>query len=176
MMYLTERSENHASKRRFCGPSQGNFRKPCHKEALLRRILRKLPKNTAQTGTPAAYRTEDSAQGTAKRTICGSVCGRLRETNRFETTARSVMRKVPSNGAPQRQSVARRTEGSEKHTKEESRNGISYGSFRKTSHKQSAKQHFQAPIGAEYGGQRRSYPQIPNRDCTTFDTLLPSKA
>ena len=62
MVYLTERSENHASKRRFCGPSQGNFRKPCHKEALLRRILRKLPKNKPQTkrktALPSAHRRQ----------------------------------------------------------------------------------------------------------------------
>lgn len=173
---LKETSENHATKKRCCGASYGSFRKARRKRALLRHISRKTPHNEPRREQSADQFAEDSEKQTALRPPRGRSCGRFRTIDREEGNLRHNTRKVPSNGAPQRQSAARRTEGSEKRAEEESRNGISYGSFRKTNRRQSAKQRFQASIGAEYGGQRRSYPQIPNRDCMACGTLLPSKA
>lgn len=143
MMYLTERSE-----------------KPCQQKTFLRSVSRKLPKTMPQRSAIAAHLTEasekhgangypcgishgkTSAQGTAKRTICGSVCGRLRETNRFETTARSVMRrfrvmgrhsgnlwhvvrKVPRNTPRRNPEMAYLTEASEKQATNKAQNSTS---------------------------------------------------
>ncbi len=136
---LKETSENHATKKRCCGASYGSFRKTRRKRALLRHISRKTPHNEPRREQSADQFAEDSEKQTVLRPPRGRSCGRFRTIDREEGNLRHNTRKVPSNGAPQRQSAARRTEGSEKRAKEESRNGISYGSFRKTSRKQSAK-------------------------------------
>lgn len=80
MAYLTESSVNHAAKRRFYGPSQGNFRKTCRKEALSRRIF-----------------TEASEKHVVDRHPCDISPGRLRETNRREDNLRTSLRKTPRN-------------------------------------------------------------------------------
>lgn len=147
-----EASVNHAAAESANGISYGKLREPCQQKTFLRSVSRKLPKTMPQRSAVAAHLTEASEKHGANGHSCGISHGRLRTMNREEGNLRHNTRKVPSNGAPQRQSAARRTEGSEKRAKEESRNGISYGSFRKTSRKQSAKQRFQASIGAEYGG------------------------
>ena len=95
-----EASVNHAAAESANGVSYGTLREPCQQKTFLRSISRKLPKTMPQRSAIAAHLTEASEKHGANGYACGISHGRLRETNRFETTARSVMRKVPGNEAP----------------------------------------------------------------------------
>ena len=156
---LKETSENHATKKRYCGASYGSFRKTRRKRVPLRHISRKTPHNEPRREQSADQFAEDSEKQTVLRPPRGRSCGRFRVMGRHSGNLWHVVRKVPRNTPRRNPEMAYLTEASEKQATNKAQN-----------------KHFQAPIGAEYGGQRRSYPQIPNRDCTTFDTLLPSKA
>ncbi|HJD88018.1 MAG TPA: hypothetical protein K8U85_01125, partial [Bifidobacterium animalis] len=66
-VHLKETSENHATKKRYCGASYGSFRKTRRKRVLLRHISRKTPRNTPRRNPEMVYLTEASEKQAANK-------------------------------------------------------------------------------------------------------------
>ncbi len=122
---LKETSENHATKKRYCGASYGSFRKTRRKRVPLRHISRKTPHNEPRREQSADQFAEDSEKQTVLRPPRGRSCGRFRRV-----PLRHISRKTPHNEPRREQSADQFAEDSEKQTVLRPPRGRSCGRFR----------------------------------------------